>query len=157
MLGRVSTPMGNAMAYSNLYRLASLLLGLACLLTAGASQAEVYRWVDAQGVVHYSDSSNVSGAASVELRSPTSSRDPRHVAPSTASQHNTPANDSDQVSVVRSQQCAKAKEQLDNYKNAQKIVATEADGSQRELTADEQVQEIVRTQNRVKALCGSGG
>lgn len=142
------------MAYIKLYRHAPTLLGLVCLLTAGLSQAEVYRWVDAQGVVHYSDNTNVSGAAPVDLKNPDTSN---RTAPSQPLQDNTPADDSAQISAVRNQQCAKAKEQLSKYKNAQKIVATDADGKQRELTADEQVTEIVRTQNRVKSLCGDSG
>lgn len=142
------------MAYSLRYPLAPALLGLVSLFAASLVHAEVYRWVDKQGVVHYSDNTRAEGAAAVDLNH---AENPRNAGASQPLQENTSASESEELSAVRSKQCAKAKKQLKSYQNAQKIVATEADGSQRELTADEQVKEIVRTKNRVKALCSDGG
>ncbi|MEO6277254.1 DUF4124 domain-containing protein [Roseateles sp.] len=43
-------------------------LVVSVVLSAGASQAQVYKWTDASGRVHYGDKKNTAGAKSEELK-----------------------------------------------------------------------------------------
>ena len=118
--------------------------------------AGVYRWTDADGVVHYSDRPGVADAQRLEAT-------PGRVAPSASARGNASeaparpgpedaAGDAE-TRAVRAEQCQKARERLARFEQAQEIVAADADGEQRTLDADERVQTIVRTRQQVAALC----
>jgi hypothetical protein len=56
------------------------ILGLAALLVAGVAMAQAYRWVDENGVVHYSDRPEA-GAEQIVLPEPNTINVPRREAP----------------------------------------------------------------------------
>lgn len=63
--------------------LKQIFLGLVAIVTAGAVMAQAYRWVDEEGIVHYSDTP-VEGAERIELPSDNARRGRSQVPRSTA-------------------------------------------------------------------------
>lgn len=144
---------------SNLPRIVLLMV----LVLPAAATADVYRWVDDQGVAHYSDQPT-GDAQAVDIRSAGTAKgapaareaqqdEQPDVAPTADGEG---ADDAAAKARVRADQCAKAKDRLTKLRNAQRILVKEDNGKQRELSPDEQVDEIVRAEDRVDSLCGSG-
>lgn len=119
---------------------------LACVLllafaagTAGAGK--VYRWVDAQGKVHYSDRPD--GGKAVEVRPGVTSTVP-------AAKPGADAAADEQRAAL----CTQKREQLATYKNASRIVEKDSLGNEKEFSAEEQLKLIEKTEQDIKALCG---
>ena len=110
----------------------------AALLFAGAAAADqVYRWVDKNGQVHYSDQP-APNAQAVEINS----------VPSTAA----PA--VSEIAAQRAAECQQKRELLTRYQNAAAITETDALGSTHTYTAEEKQKLIERTQSWLELNCG---
>lgn len=117
--------------------LALLLLPLSWPLSA-AAQA-VYRWVDAQGRVHYGDPASAPpGARPVPLRAPPTA------AAATPLPSPLPA-DTDA--------CAQARERLATYESAERIVETDSLGEEREYSPEARERLIALTELEAQRLC----
>jgi hypothetical protein len=154
-------------------------LAISSLLFAGGisvASADVFRWVDEHGGVHYSDQW-VPGSEVIKSTRPhpasTNSESPRPtpVTQKTASDH--PAGQSTEtaekvvkqdVAKIREQQCKDAKERYDKAIVARRIYKpTEGDKSKdtdrpddRQYLSDEEADAYrVKAQQDVQALCGS--
>lgn len=119
---------------------AVLLMGVVAPLAA----APVYKWVDAQGQVHYGDTPKP-GWTRVDRAAP---------APGAAARTPAPAVDEVQAQ-LRIEQCARRREQLETYQNASQVVTRDVLGSERVLSETERLKLIEQTQRQVAELCGA--
>lgn len=123
-----------------LYRQLACILLLA-LVAGGADAGKVYRWVDAQGKVHYGDRPDGAKAA-VEVRPGVTTTVPDA----------TPGSDAG-AEAKRAALCTQKREQLGTYKNASRIVEKDSLGNEKEFTAEEQLKLIEKTERDIEALC----
>lgn len=122
-------------------------LAMASLLVAGltmnVASAEVYRWVDESGQVHYSDKAPARAADRVEFAPGSAGADSRRDA-RVRSQAD---------AVRRAQECTAARQRRDDYLDAAELVERGPDGSQRRLDETERRAAIARAQADVARLC----
>lgn len=108
-----------------------LAVSAALCLASPAGAQSVYKWVDAQGRVHYGDPATAPrGADPVTLR---------RGAPAAAS--------------VVPDDCLEARGRLDSYLNAGDIVETDSLGVERALDDDRRAQLLARTELDVERAC----
>lgn len=122
-----------------------LLVGLCWL---GMASAEIYRWVDEKGQVHYSDRPNPKvRQIAVEIGDANTGK---YVVP-----EDTADAESGEAAVqrTRAEQCKLAQERLASYRTASSVVRRDEAGEETEIGPDEKVQLIVKTEQQVKALC----
>jgi len=145
--------------------LLSLVLLVACALPSAASAGEVYRWVDADGVVHYSDRASTRSAESVTIKplAPASGAATRPASQSAqdggASSETAAAktkNANDRVAAIRADECEKAKARLTKFRAADRLLITDPEGVQREMTPDEKIQALAQAEEQEQAFCGGG-
>jgi hypothetical protein len=133
--------------------------GLTGLLLAGAASAGVYKWVDKDGKVHYSDKP-VAGAQEQQIRAPGVAQPGSSTGETGGGAGAGNVGDTDnqdsEVAGVRSEQCALAQKRLQNYENAGSITREDASGKQVPLTADQRIDTIVQARRDVNAFCGGG-
>jgi hypothetical protein len=135
-------------------RIMTSALGATLLLAAGMASAEMYRWVDADGKVHYSDRA-VSGAQSVEVKTPgTEPAAPAGDTDTPASAPTDSAEPGDEAAQVKAKQCELARQRLQTYESSDSIVRTDESGKQVTLSAEERVDTILRARKDVRAFCG---
>lgn len=120
-----------------------LLLLLAATCTASAGQ--VYKWIDAEGRVHYADTPKP-GWQRVDLK----------VAPGFASVTAEPdaGSDTPERAQLRAEECSKRREQLETYRKASTITERDTLGNERVFNEEQRLQLIEQTQNQVRELCG---
>lgn len=129
----------------------TLMLAAACLVWGGLATAEVYRWVDEDGEVHYSDRP-VQGSESVDVDVPPPGESDSNAAPD---EYPAGADPDAEKAKVRAAQCELAKTRLKSYEEAETLLRRNEDtGEEAELSADERVDLIVQTQRRVREWCG---
>ena len=119
-------------------------------LTSTATFAGVYRWVDADGRVHYTDKP-VQNSEPVN----THTGQPRGAQPlpgPTPDPNLTP----EQVT-QRKTDCEQKKQQLTSYKAAAKIVETDSLGRQHEFSEDERKLLLQKTEQGMQESCGAAG
>jgi len=129
---------------------------LALLVAAGAAAGDVYRWQDADGRLHYGD--NPPAGSDAELVQP--EQRAFDVGDKTADRASAGAADTDdgagRTERIRREQCDKARERLESYRNAARIQVREDDGT-RDMSAEERVEAIARAEADVAELCDNGG
>lgn len=127
-----------------------LLLAAACTASAG----QVYKWIDAEGRVHYADTPKP-GWQRVDLKvapgfAPvTADADAGSAAPAGA------AADSPERAQLRTEECAKRREQLETYRKASTITERDTLGNERVFSEEQRLQLIEQTQSQVRELCGA--
>lgn len=134
-------------------RTAVIALGAALLLVSAAAAAETYRWVDAEGNVHYGDRP-AQGSQEVTIRVPGVAPEPPPATDGVASEPPATTTEPDADAQVRSQLCTQARERLASYENSDGIFEESPDGKRRELTLDERVDTILKARQSVKDSCG---
>ena len=119
---------------------------------------QVYRWVDEDGKVHYSDKP-VEQAERVDVRvtRPSKSDSSASAASATSSIEAQIAAEEDpvkkgQLQLIK-QECDLARAVLDKYENAPFLVEKQADGTERFLSADEAAAEKVKVQQQIASNC----
>lgn len=136
-------------------RAMTLLTGAALAVAAGSAVAEIYRWVDDQGRVHYGDRP-AAGRSAEKLQS-TPAGPARTAGRDTSGDRADPADEAEEraerAAEVRQQECKKARTRLQAYRDAARLTTTGPDGETRELDADERVDVIVRAEEQVAELC----
>jgi Domain of unknown function (DUF4124) len=158
---------------------ATLIMSLVTSLAIGVAQADVYRSVDAQGQVHYSDtptpgselvhvqrgggglapSSSMSSAAAT--KSSTTPTPPQTVAKANAQVQDTLAKQATEKAVqqdleqTRVDQCTKAKSDYEAAIAARRIYKSGTDGEREYLTDDEAEQQRVNLHQAMDTACGS--
>lgn len=117
---------------------ALVLVVVAAVLPCMSHAAQtLYRWVDAQGQVHFSDQAH-DNAQRFDL----------HLPAGAASSPPPPA------TVLDSAACKQDKAQLTSYRKASSITETDAHGKIHVLTPAEQQKLVARTQAAVEKACG---
>lgn len=117
----------------------SILLALA--LSTQAS-AEIYRWVDDNGVTHYGDRPSA-GAETVRIRHG------KAVGPSDEEKAETA-----ELAALREDQCKMAQERFEEYNSSARLVEKDDFGKERELSSEEKLAAIAKAQSDVSAYCG---
>lgn len=138
-------------------RLRALAAGLAVsVLTSTAALAQspsspaVYRWVDAQGRIHFGDPA--SAPAGAEVLAPLTPPASAPTAAAVAGEGSKPA------LADAAEDCVRERDRLAMLASAERIIETDSLGEQRELTAEAREQLVARTELAVQRLCvGDGG
>ncbi len=143
------------------------MIGIALVALSTAAGAEVFRWTDAEGRVHYGDRPSA-GSQSVPL---TSGPAPAQPAPSDAERlqrqqrmldaYRQEREEKQQAEAKRKaddaergRNCARARDTLARYERSGVIYEPQADGSRRYLSESERETEIRAAQGDVKRWCG---
>ena len=124
-------------------RLLPLWFAAVAACVAPLAFAEVYRWVDANGQVHYGDRPPASSTQAVKFKPGTTAETARR---------ELDAREAARLQ-ARVSACEAAKSQLQTYNRAVKLVLQDPDGSQRELDAGEREDLIAETSLRVRSTC----
>lgn len=114
---------------------------MCCVLISLSAQAEtaVYRWVDANGRVHFGDPASApQGARALRAGPLTTSAAP-------------PQPDADPAMAVEA--CESARTQLNTYQSAERIIESDALGQQREFSGAEREQLIARAEMAAVTAC----
>lgn len=131
-----------------------ILLLLGSLLVAGPALAgKVFRWVDAQGRVHYGDQP---ARDARELRQLDAPRPAAGAAEPAAATPEPTAEANEEEAVARAAACAAKREQLKSYETATALIEKDTLGREREYSAEERVQLVERARSEVQALCEGG-
>lgn len=125
-----------------LKRLAVVTVGMCVAMSVLTAQADVYKWKDANGRVHYGDqpargAEKVNGGAVNATAADEASADA-----------------SDQSKQKRAEECSRRRDQLASYRTASKITETDSLGNQKEFNDDERKKLIERTQQQISESCG---
>lgn len=115
---------------------------LLCATTL-AFAADIYKWKDVQGHVHYGDNP-AAGAKKIDVNVPTGQTQ--------ANDHEkTPPADEKQAK--RLEDCKHSKEQLTTYQNAATIMQKDVLGNEKALSAEERTKLLQITQQKIKDAC----
>lgn len=130
---------------------------------ASAAWAEIYHWIGSDGLPHYGDRPPP-GANAVRIQPAQGDFVPPPPAAAAAVDdavddnaadgENTGATDPERTARIRREQCAKARERLENYSGAARMQVRNEDGEVREMSAEERVQAIAHAESDVAQLCG---
>lgn len=140
----------------------------AALFASGLASAEIYKWKDADGVVHYTDSPPPKGTSvdRVSVRqgpvtaAPAAEQAPAAAtasaaAPGTAGQASPEA--TAQVAKLREQACANARARAQQLANLPSVAMDlDGDGKAEELNADQHAAQLERANQSVAQYCGGG-
>lgn len=122
-------------------RLRILLIAVGVVMATGVSASgKLYRWVDANGKVHFSDRP-VAQAEELKLRVPGVSTPPEERA------------DAEGENQARAAECQRKREQLNTYTSASRIIEKDNLGREKEYTADEKQQLVEKTREAITQLC----
>jgi hypothetical protein len=141
---------------------------LLTLLSATASRgAEIYRWIDAQGQAHYSDTP-VAGAVLVTI---TGSKPPTEAPPAPSSSSLARSNEQisqqlaqdaakravdKDVAQKRTEQCKKAQDYYQQVVDSRRLYRTGKDGEREYLNDAETDQERLNARLSLESACGPG-
>ncbi|HSO05902.1 MAG TPA: DUF4124 domain-containing protein [Pelomicrobium sp.] len=151
-------------------RHAILAVILACLtLPAGA---ELYKWVDSQGKVHYSDrpppnaaqkSTTMKGAVSAPAPAATASPAPQKTIKEQELEYRQRKAEEAEAAAkaqkeadMRAQNCRNARGNLNTYTEGGRVVRFNAQGEREYVGDEERVREIERWQREVERWCSPG-
>lgn len=147
-----------------IYRYLRFPVLLLALLAATAQAADIYRWTDAQGKVHYSDREPPSGAEKINEPPPPSALSPEEIdarleairkqrrdALETRAQAKDEQARSKEERDRLAAQCAAARGQLQATRSAQRI--RDADGHW--YTGEERINKINELEATIREYCGS--
>lgn len=118
-----------------------LLLMAALLLAATAEAGPAYKWVDASGQFHFSDTPQA-GWTRVDLPGP-------KLIPAEVQQQ--PAAD---VLASKAGLCTQRRQTLDIYRTADNLIERDALGGERQYSAEEKQKLISRSEQQVAEACG---
>lgn len=132
-----------------------LITVFAALLLFGAGGAtgadEVYRWVE-NGQVHYGDRAP-KGVEAERITPQQGDFELRDSTDTAGESTTTDADEQARTERIRQEQCEKARTRLERYREASRIRVERADGSTRDMTAEERVEAIARAEADVAELC----
>lgn len=132
------------------------------LLLAGVAHADIYRWTDAQGRVHYGDQPPASGAQKIEEPPPSplspdeanaqldAIRAKREAAAEDAAKARDEKAKTDAERKQRADECAAAQRQLDSMRAAQRMQSPDGHW----YTGDERLQKERELEKNITKHCG---
>lgn len=139
-----------------------LLAAVLLAATFAAGAGPVYKWVDGNGKVRYSDTPQVGWkrvdpgivAAPPAAEAAPADDDSSDDADEADSAGETQAASDEPTAALKAVECKRRREQLAGYEKASRIVQDDGKGGEKEFTETERLRLIQRTQNQVKELCG---
>lgn len=138
----------------------TLALGALLLATAAWGDTAIYKWVDAQGQVHYSTEPHSSDAKQLDIVNkgtlPSAS-----TAPFSASAA-APSSATDDAALVvptakDSDACKKGRERLFQYLHADTLYQLDSKGNKQPLSKQQQEQAVTQARAYVQQTCSQGG
>ena len=126
-----------------------LLLAVACPASAG----QVYKWIDANGRVHYSDTPRP-GWTRVDVKTggvPSVAAAAASAGSAEAAVED--AEESPERTRLRAEECQKRRDQLETYRTSTQIIERDNLGNERTYTEEQRLQLIEQTQRQVSELC----
>lgn len=126
---------------------AALVLAATCWFSPDVG-AQVYEWTDEDGNLHYSDTRRSNSELIDPARKADRNKRPLYLVDS--------EEDSPEAR-ARAEQCKKAQAKLKEYREADTLIRKDELGQSRELTDEERIEQIVKTENSVKTLCADSG
>jgi Domain of unknown function (DUF4124) len=134
-------------------QLTSLVLSLMCVLfcqNALAAKGKIYKWVDNQGVTHYSANPELNNPAEI-IKPKTGHSDPvTYTAPTTPNTKNQTAKQESQKDPER---CESARKNQSTLKTFSRIKTKGEDGEYYYLSQDEQQQKLNEAEQAVAESC----
>lgn len=118
-----------------------VVLGL-MLASLPAAAAEVYKWVDAGGRIHYGDQPQP-GWKRVDVNAPPASNQAPGAAPAPVTTYGT----------VDRAACEQKRKDLESYEKATRLIERDGLGREREYSADERKQLIEMTKKQADDIC----
>ncbi|MDE2089883.1 MAG: DUF4124 domain-containing protein [Gammaproteobacteria bacterium] len=141
-------------------------LAVMALLALGAytrAQADIYKWVDTNGLTHYSEEPPSTGKYQVIQSAPPAPANPAGAAPAQA-QPAKPAAPQPQANAQLSpaaqkqhaENCLRAKQTLGILETRSHILATDASGQQVRLTEEQRQAKITEIKQKLAKYCNDG-
>jgi hypothetical protein len=127
-----------------------LIAALAAASFSVAASAAIYRWVDGDGHVHFTDRA-VPNSEIVDVRTGQA-----HEASSSEATTPDPNLPADQAALKKAE-CEQKKRQYKSYRTATKIVETDSLGRQHEYTDAEMKLLIDKAQQTMQSICSAAG
>ncbi len=141
-----------------------LLLAVLLAATFGASAQQVYKWVDANGKVRYSDMPQAGWkrvdpatgtvVESAVISSPDVESGETEAEDFAADDGAVETADGEPSAALKAEECKRRKDQLATYKSANRIVEQDAKGKEKVYSEMERLKLIETTQRQVRELCG---
>lgn len=132
-------------------------VGALAALVSVSSFAAVYRWVDTEGHVHYTDKAEPnSEPINVRTGQPRDAQ-PLPAASSTSSSTTSGSSGAASTPEQKVASCEQKKKQFESFKTATKIVETDSLGRQHSYTESEQKQLTEKAQQEMQEVCGAAG
>jgi cytoskeletal protein RodZ len=138
-------------------------IALALLLVAPLVSAQVYKWTDAQGTVHYSETPPPSGTKYNRVEVNTGSDAPAEASSSSASSAATSSTQSSSDSSAsqpatdtpenRAKMCASLKTNIGTLQGSGPVVMQGTGGQQQLLNADQRKQQLDASQSQFQQYC----
>src|ERR1051325_5006679 len=127
--------------------LSRVVLPTVLMLTCAVASAGVYRWVDTEGHVHYTDKA-VPNSEPVNIHT-------GHVEDKPSGDASAPLT-GDQLTQKKSD-CEHKRRQYESYKSAVKIVETDQLGRKHEYNAEDQKMLVEKAQKDMQDVCAAAG
>ena len=124
-----------------------LIVGLMLIFAAGAS-AQLYRWVDSDGKVRYSDTPPTGVKATTLKPLPDSSAPPAAVGDAAAKDEQ-----ASRDTEAKQDNCARARETLATLESGQRIVRTQPNGERYYVDDDQRAAETQKARQSVNGWC----
>jgi hypothetical protein len=127
---------------------------LLCVCAFAASAGQVYKWIDANGRVHYSDTPRP-GWKRVDVRTGGGLQSVT-AAPEPAAETDVAESDveeSPERARLRAEECQKRRDQLETYRTSTQIIERDSLGNERTYSEEQRLQLIEQTQRQVNELC----
>ena len=141
----------------------ALVLALACCAAfAPNAAAQVYKWTDKDGKVHYSSEAPPAGEAEAKALKldpgpAAANADPTAVPPAAAPATGADAKPNDdvnkQLAALDAQRCSAAKAVASRYETAPYLQKTGADGKPTKLSIEDEAAERLKVKSDVEKLC----
>ena len=125
----------------SLYKIATTLIVLTSIGASLPAVAEIYRWVDEDGVTHYGDRP-AANAEHVRIR------DGKPVSPTKEEKAETV-----ELAALREEQCEMAQSRYKEYSSSDRLIEQDDFGKKRELSPDERLAAIAKAKSDVDAYC----
>lgn len=146
-----------------------LSIALALLLVAPLACAQVYKWTDAHGTVHYSESPPPTGTKYSQVSISTGSSAPAsdNATPASTSTSSSNSNDSSQSGNTaqqgnvadtpenRAKLCTSLKANITTLQGSGPVVMTGTGGQQQLLNQDQRKQQLDASQSQYSQYCGT--
>jgi len=146
----------------------SVIFSLVCLLgTSPVSQARMFKWVDADGNTHYTQTPPPEGIAKEDLNLPASvnldnkeavkafedQQNKKQESSETKQKDEKELNRSAEHTALKKENCRKARAKLENVQNTGRIRAVDENGNIVRATEEERQRRITEAQENIKKWC----